>query len=604
MILFDLTIAQDLNFTLIRNPANGGHEYLAELKKTVDRINTIDSVDFNFCIGNLTSKGKADEFRNSYEVLSSLNRHPNLLPGQDDFWYDETGGIIIDELWQERNFVVNKANLSIIGLTSTVIWQRTGGHFSPETIDWLKDEIENIDTSNNIIILTYHNFSNIDNWFEVANLLAGMKIKFMISGEGLVYQYMNGKEIKYAEIQNFFNAQDSTFGFSLINLNDGTLSIKRISNTNDETSNVSIYTETNAFERTDSSHIYNYSTNILWEKELSSTVQTEPLVLSDRIIVADYSGYVQCFNYDGKLIWDFDAFGNIVSTPAEKDGWLAVATLQGDLHTLNVFTGEQIQSIGFDEAITSDLLMMDYEGTKELMIPKQSESKAAVVFSTAGGKSYCYDVETLQEYWSNDSPKGKVQIKPVLINNKIIFGSMDGYLYCLDAREGWLIWKWRESKNIANAPVDVTPVTDNKYIYIVTPMNHTVRIDMMLGKTIWKTDKYDVISSIGISNNKKRLLLKGANGNFYDPYLKNGRGGLTYKIKYKYDDLALNTLEYKGMYLFPTKEGNIYRIYKRRYKKLLFTGTAPMHNIIELGDGNFLASNIDGHIIKFSYSEK
>ncbi len=603
---FNWSAAQELTFAWITDSNVGFKNAYMELDSVVTSINARAEIQFIVHTGNITEKGRNSELEKAKAVLDKLTKPYYIIQGSRDTKWSESGGIKFTELWDEDHFSFNKNNYRFIGISSAILWKDSGGHLSPETIDWLQEEIQSVGENEKIILFVHHPLNEeIDNWFEVTNILRGKNIAAVLVGSGKEYQTMDFNGIPGITGPSTFSRKDSSWGYSLCKITNDTLFVYKVTKSDSSRfiTALSLNTE-KTIEKIDSSKIIDYDAEILWQKDLHTSLVTEPLVLENKIITADYNGLVQCFSTDGNLLWDFDAFGNIASTPAEKDGYLIVATLQGDLNTLNVNTGEQIQSIGFDEAITSDLLMIDYEGTKELMIPKLTDSKAAVVFGTASGKVLCYDVETLQEYWTNNNAKGMIEIKPLSLGNKIIYGAWDSYLYCIDSREGWLIWKWREDKSFYNSTAAVEPVTDGKYIYITTPLMHTVKIDPMLGKTLWKSDKYDVSVSIGITTNGKRLLLKGMNGKFYNPYTKHGKGGLTYKIGYKFDTMPSTPIENKGIYLFTTKEGNVYRIYKKKYKKILFMGTARMFNIIPMGEDKYFVSNMDGSIALVKYSEK
>ncbi len=603
---FNWSAAQSLTFAWITDSHVGYNKADADLDSIVISINSNNKIKFIVHTGDITEKGKNAELERAKEILDKLNSPYYIVPGNHDAKWSESGGTKFSELWDDDRFSFAKDNYRFIGINSAILWKGGGGHFSPETLDWLREEIQSVKGNEKIILLAHHPLNEeIDNWFEATNILREKKIAAVLVGHGHEYKIFDFDGIPGIAGRSAYSRKDTSWAYSLCRIKDDSLFVYEV--TRSDSARLVAALDLNAertIEKIDSSQFNDYDSGIVWKKDLHTSFVTEPLVLKDKIITAGYNGFVQCFSAEGKLLWDFDAFGNIASTPAEKDGYLTIATLQGDLHTLNVNTGEQIQSIGFDEPITSDLLMIDYEGTKDLMIPKQTGSKAAVVFGTASGKVICYDVETLQEYWTNNSAKGMIEIKPLRLGNKIIYGAWDSYLYCIDSREGWLIWKWREDKSFYYSPAAVEPVTDGKSIYITSPLKHTMKIDPMLGKTIWKSDKYDVWESIGITSNGKRLLLKGMNGKFYNPYTKHGKGGLTYKIGYNFDVMPSTPIENKGVYLFTTKEGSVYRIYKRKYKKILFLGTARMFNIHLMGNDKYFVSNMDGSIAVFKYSEK
>lgn len=71
--------------------------------------------------------------------------------------------------------------------------------------------------------------------------------------------------------------------------------------------------------------------------------------------------------------------------------------------------------------------------------------------SSANDKVYCLDVSTGQERWSFFTG-GPVRLAPTVWDNKVYFGSDDGYVYCLKAKDGELIWKYRASPSSRMIP--------------------------------------------------------------------------------------------------------------------------------------------------------
>jgi outer membrane protein assembly factor BamB len=315
---------------------------------------------------------------------------------------------------------------------------------------------------------------------------------------------------------------------------------------------------------------------------------------------------VTCFNDStGSVIWEYDAFGNIMSRPTIADGMLAIATVQGDLVTLDAATGESLQGIVFDESITSQLITIEYKGDKELMIPKKTDSKAAVVFGTGEGNIYCYDLETLQLLWENKDAEGMIQTKPLVIGDKIIYGAWDGHLYCIDAKKGWLIWRWTERDNFYYSPAACIPVSDGDNVYVCTPEKKVFSVDLQLGKTNWINEKTKAWEAIGITDDKKTLLIKGMEDKFYTIPAKRGKGRLEYNINHELDTMPVKPIEENGYVYFGVKSGKVFRIdlSAKKYRTLFFMGTARVHTVVELGDNEFAVSNMDGKIVVFEYEK-
>ncbi len=557
------------------------------------------SFDYIIHTGSITPNGKDKEFHFAKESLEKTGIKYKVLPGKYDMLFPESATFGYEDNFEDYNFIVHSEGIYLIGINSVLLYSPVP-EIPVESLTWLENASSQIPDSAKIFLFTHFAPSDISNFGSALNLLKGKNLSAVFSA----FKHFGDSESKYKfqTIYAFDNAiqPDTNYLYKAIRVDQNNVMISSIQIDGERLLATYKLEENIVSPDTVMSESEN-SVEILWEKELNSTMLAKPLVTNDKIITTEYNGTVQCFDLDGNKLWDYDAFGNIVSSPIAEDGYLIVATVQGDIQTLDINTGEQLQSIGFDNPITSGLASIEYSGDKELMIPKETDSKAAVIFADARGKVYCYDIETLQEYWSNDTPKDLIRSTPVILGEKVILGCWDGYLYCFDSREGWLIWKWRESKIKDEAPALSKPVTDGKFIYIVSPSGNTVKIDPMLGRTVKKSSKFKVNNSIGITSNGKRLLLKSVDGKFFDPFTKSLDGGLTYKINFGYDPSPTKIIEWNKIFLFPTSNGDIYRVKNRKYKTILNVGHIPLFDLDVVDEKTFFISSYNGKMILFTY---
>jgi len=122
--------------------------------------------------------------------------------------------------------------------------------------------------------------------------------------------------------------------------------------------------------------------------------------------------------------------------------------------------------------------------------------------SGVDNKIYAIDAATGIEKWTFFS-EGPVRCSPTIWKNKLYFGSDDGYVYCINSRNGSLIWKFRagpsdekvlgNGRMISRWPVRTNVIIDDNmvffgagifpyegiFIYALNPKDGTV---------IWKND--------------------------------------------------------------------------------------------------------------------
>ncbi len=71
-----------------------------------------------------------------------------------------------------------------------------------------------------------------------------------------------------------------------------------------------------------------------------------------------------------------------------------------------------------------------------------SVGEAVYVGSSADDKVVCLDARTGRTRWTFFA-EGPVRLAPTIADGKVLFGSDDGFAYCLDAADGSLIWRHR-----------------------------------------------------------------------------------------------------------------------------------------------------------------
>ena len=602
LLLPILISAQEYKFAWISDIHTGYPTAEADLDSVVGLINSFDEIEFVIASGDIAEKGKVSELEKAKSILDKLKMPYHIIPGNHDTKWSETGTVGFSDVFGDDKFSFIKNNTLFLGVNSGIPMRGGGGHFKPEDLKWIKSNIERKDIYDEIFITVHHPpDSSIDNWFKLNNILYDEKYSFIFTGHGHNNKIHNFNGIKGATGRSTLSQGKDSYGFTIVRNSPDSLFFYEVGKDPIPELWASINkTDTADIDYIDSAKFFlSDSIDLLWKADLNATLSAPLLTWKDKLYSADLSGILACFDSTGNILWDYDAFGNVISRPAIADGIIAVGNVRGDLSTLNAETGEQFLSIGLDDAITSQLITIDYKGSKQLMMPKQTNSNAAVVIGTSSGKLYCYDLETLQELWINESAEGMIETRPLYIEDKIIFGSWDGYLYCIDARNGTLIWKWTENDNFYYSPAAVVPHTDGKNIFVSTPDKFVSAVDLLLGKTVWLKELQSW-ESLGISEDSSAIFVKSFMDDFYLVSAKDGEIISNWDINYGLDTMPSEPVEIDGNILFGGKNGYIYSINKNgSYSPIIFTGTARVHSIQNFDDKKLAASNMDGTIIVF-----
>jgi len=190
-----------------------------------------------------------------------------------------------------------------------------------------------------------------------------------------------------------------------------------------------------------------------------------------------------------------------------------------------------------------------------------------------------YDTETGQQQWRFYA-EGPVRFAPVMWQGKLYFGSDDGYLYCLNAADGKLLWKLRgapqdrpDYRHLGNNrlvsfwPVRGGPVLADGVVYFAAGIWPTfgvfvLAVDAQTGKVLWVNSDSNYLAQVRIDHNtlfeaglspQGYLLVSGdkllvPNGRSFPARLDRQTGKLLYYVQgYRHGDCRVTTL---GKYAF------------------------------------------------------
>lgn len=151
----------------------------------------------------------------------------------------------------------------------------------------------------------------------------------------------------------------------------------------------------------------------------------------------------------------------------------------------------------WDDALNLDLMTYD-----RIFEPVVMNGRLFLGFNDRD-KLAAYDVKTGAELWSYFAA-GPVRMPPVAWEGRVFFGSDDGFLYCLDAADGTLIWKFRggpgsrqilgNQRLISAWPLRGGPVVRDNKVYIaasIWPFMGTFiyALDAGTGRVEWVNDE-------------------------------------------------------------------------------------------------------------------
>ena len=103
-------------------------------------------------------------------------------------------------------------------------------------------------------------------------------------------------------------------------------------------------------------------------------------------------------------------------------------------------------------------------------------------------KLHALNAVTGAHLWSYDGAKAGYDTNPLVIDNKVVLGNRDGYMYAIGVHgspnQGLLLWKFK-----ADGPIHLSASYKNGVIFFAANDNHAYAISVSNGALIWKSAK-------------------------------------------------------------------------------------------------------------------
>ena len=166
------------------------------------------------------------------------------------------------------------------------------------------------------------------------------------------------------------------------------------------------------------------------------------------------------------LTWMSSLNDSVTTSPIAADGKVFVGTSGGKFYALDLTTGEIIWTFDAGSPISSSPAFQN----------------GGVFFGTENpGKIYALDARTGLVNWLYQVPTGAaVYSSPAVVNGKVIVGSSDGNLHCLNQSEGQVLW----TKHLSSEYLS-SPAIQNGTVF-VTSNQGVHAVDMLTGTIIWE----------------------------------------------------------------------------------------------------------------------
>ncbi len=211
-----------------------------------------------------------------------------------------------------------------------------------------------------------------------------------------------------------------------------------------------------------------------------------PAIRDDTMYLGAYDGRVHAVDLDSRdEIWRYKTDGPIAGNVAVTEETVFVGSSDRMLYALERFPSSG--SGEGDEDVPEPGLQWDqpFEADEKIWAtPVVADGK--VLFGSLGGMFYAVNAGTGESAWEEPfNAKGGIVSEALVVGGKVYFGSFDGDFYALDADTGELLW---DSPFQAEGWFWANPVYHNGVVFACCLDHSVYALDGSTGDLVWSFD--------------------------------------------------------------------------------------------------------------------
>jgi outer membrane protein assembly factor BamB/predicted MPP superfamily phosphohydrolase len=566
-----------------------------DLQRTIADINKRNDLDFVVLTGDITELGTNEELATAKKILDGLKIKWFIIPGNHDVGWSESGGESYVSTFGGDRFSFDHNGIRFIGCSSGPYVRMSDGHIPLDAMTWMKNILDTTPQSMPVIFLNHYPMDNqMDNWYEVIDLLKKKNTILIMCGHGHTNKVLNFEDIPGVMGRSNLRAKKEAGGYNFVTVTTDYISFAEVNPVSSEMKNwTAVKIEQHKYDPTKIFTRPNYNINKLytgvkpkWEYASEANVISTPAVINRQVVFGNQQGkFVALSLSKGKTKWAYQTGGAIYSTPAVSGNKIIFGSTDGYVYCLNT-TGKLLWKFKAGAAVLGSPIVEN-----------------GIVYIGASDHQFrAIDLVSGKEIWSFIGLNGPVVSTPVLYNDNIIFGAWDTYLYSLNKNTGALNWKWSNGSTVRNySPASCIPVIHNDVIYIVAPDKYLSAIDAASGKTLWRSNESAVRESIGMSANGEYVYGKTMNDTLVAFATGNAMQKAVWKMNvgYGYEHVPSMLTEKNGTVFFGTRNGVVYAIDATQQKiTWAYKIDNSMVNTVHVVDEkNIIAATMDGKVV-------
>lgn len=577
-----------------------------DLLRSIAQINATDSLDFVLVTGDLTEEGDRATMEKVKSCLDLLKVKYYVALGNHETKWSDSGCTAFGEIFGGERFDFEHKGFLFLGFNSGPLMRMAYGHVVPQDIRWMTERMSRYNTgnprqNNPVILVTHYPMTegDVDNWYEVTDAVRPYNIRLFIGGH-----YHRNRDLRYDGIPGILmrsnlRDKDEKPGYGIYEITKDSILVytQRIGEPKKKWAAFSL-TES-YYDRNGKADKYpDFSVNKeyaqvkeQWLVQTGAGIYCSPAVEKDKVFVGDDMGYLTAYALkNGKKLWSFQSGKRIVGTPAVSEGIVVFGSADCKIYGLNAQNGNLLWTVKAAAPVLGAVTIDN-----------------GIAYIGASDHTFrAVNIHTGDVKWNFAGVKGYIETKPLVTDNKVIFGAWDNTLYALDKADGKELWKWTGGLTRMHfSPAAVWPVASDGKVFITDPQRAMTAIDLKTGNTVWRTFQSMVRETIGLSEDGERIYSKTMNDSIVCYSAKGDQPHELWasNVGFGYEHAPSMQVEKEGIVFGSTKEGLIFAL-EAKTGKVLWKhkiGNSLISTVVPLGNNRVLFTATDGEtgLLKF-----
>lgn len=577
-----------------------------DLLRSIAQINATDSLDFVLVTGDLTEEGDRATMEKVKSCLDLLKVKYYVALGNHETKWSDSGCTAFGEIFGGERFDFEHKGFLFLGFNSGPLMRMAYGHVVPQDIRWMTERMSRYNTgnprqNNPVILVTHYPMTegDVDNWYEVTDAVRPYNIRLFIGGH-----YHRNRDLRYDGIPGILmrsnlRDKDEKPGYGIYEITKDSILVytQRIGEPQKKWAAFSL-TES-YYDRNGKADKYpDFSVNKeyaqvkeQWLVQTGAGIYCSPAVEKDKVFVGDDMGYLTAYALkNGKKLWSFQSGKRIVGTPAVSEGIVVFGSADCKIYGLNAQNGNLLWTVKAAAPVLGAVTIDN-----------------GIAYIGASDHTFrAVNIHTGDVKWNFAGVKGYIETKPLVTDNKVIFGAWDNTLYALDKADGKELWKWTGGLTRMHfSPAAVWTVASDGKVFITDPQRAMTAIDLKTGNTVWRTFQSMVRETIGLSEDGERIYSKTMNDSIVCYSAKGDQPHELWasNVGFGYEHAPSMQVEKEGIVFGSTKEGLIFAL-EAKTGKVLWKhkiGNSLISTVVPLGNNRVLFTATDGEtgLLKF-----